>query len=214
MCVPYASGNIIEANPTTRIISNVARVGTGGLSLFQGGCLLPNGNVVFAPFFSANIGMYNPYTSAYSNVGPISAQGLGSFSGAVLAPNGNVIFAPLRSNIGVYNPSFVASITGGFSNVQCGATSGVSGGGGVLLPSGNIIFTAGNLGNVVMFDPGALTVSNIQARSTIANGYRGATLVPSGQVVFSPLNSANVGILNTMVPAPIEFCISPFFNKF
>ncbi|BAT22665.1 hypothetical protein [Yellowstone lake phycodnavirus 3] len=211
VCIPQNSGNVIEANPTTRVISNVARVGTSALNLFQGGCLLPNGNIVMAPYFSANIGMYNPYTSAFSNVGPISAQGVGSFSGAVLAPNGNVIFAPLLSNIGVYNPNFVTSITGGYSNVVCGL-QGVSGG--VLLPTGNIIFPPAAQGNIVMFDPGALTVSNIQPKAIGADGFRGATLVPSGQVIFSPFATANVGVLNTMVPAPPEWCLSPYFNKF
>jgi hypothetical protein len=155
--------------------------------------------------------MYNPAIGAFSNVGPISAQGMGSFSGAVLAPNGNVIFAPQLSNIGVYNPSYVTSIAGGYSNVRCGF-QGVAGG--VLLPTGNIIFPPSAQGNVVMFDPTALTVSNVQPKAIGADGFRGATLVPSGQVIFSPLNTANVGVLNTMVPAPPEWCLSPYFNKF
>jgi hypothetical protein len=29
-----------------------------------------------------------------------------------------------------------------------------------------------------------------------------------------PSGSANVGVLNTMVPASREFCLSPFFNKY
>jgi len=65
-----------------------------------------------------------------------------------------------------------------------------------------------------MFDPAALTVSNIQPKAIGADGFRGATLIPTGQVIFSPLGTANVGVLNMMVPAPPEFCISPYFNKF
>jgi hypothetical protein len=161
-----------------------------------------------APYASANIGMYNPRLSTFSNVGPISAAGTIKFVGSVLATNGNVVFAPYSSNIGVYNPSFVTSITGGYSNIACGQQQCQ---GGVLLPTGNIIFPSETQGNVVMFDPGALTVSNVQ---TGAGGFSGATLVPSGQVVFSPLFGANVGVLNTMVPAPPEWCLSPYFNKF
>jgi hypothetical protein len=62
-----------------------------------------------------------------------------------------------------------------------------------------------------MFDPVTLTYSN--AARCGAN-FNAATLIPDGRVVFMPSGSANVGVLNTMVPASREFCLSPFFNKY
>lgn len=65
-----------------------------------------------------------------------------------------------------------------------------------------------------MFDTTALQYSNCASSGTGNFAFTGATLLPSGQVVFTPYNSANVGVLNTMVPAPKEFCLSPYFNKY
>ena len=62
-----------------------------------------------------------------------------------------------------------------------------------------------------MVDPVTLTYSNA---ARVGASYAGATLIPDGRVVFMPSGSANVGVLNTMVPASREFCLSPLFNKY
>jgi hypothetical protein len=219
--IPRDSANIGIFNPTTLAMTNVGPIAAQGASLFGSGVLLPNGNVAMSPLNSMNIGMYNTYsltTAGFTNVGPIAT--LGSWESAVLAPNGNVFFPPsTATNVIVYNPSIVSSPigAGGFSNIQVTGTAGSNNffQGATLLPTGNIIMAATDSANVLMVDPVALSYSNCaQTGSQGAQRFFGATLVPNGQVVFCPLNSANVGVLNTMVPAPREFCLSPYFNKF
>jgi hypothetical protein len=217
--VPRDSANIGVFNPTTLAMTNVGPIAGQNLSLFGAGVLLPNGNVVMSPLATgANIGMYNTsvYTAAgFSNVGPIASTG--TWESAVLTPNGNVVFLPSSSaNTVVYNPTFVSSplTAGAISNVQLGLDGTNKFQGGCLLPSGNVVCCPADTSNVGLFDPVALTYSNCAQVSTAAAKFFGCTLVPSGQVVFTPATAANVGVLNTMVPAPREFCLSPFFNKF
>jgi len=220
--VPRDSANIGVFNPTTLTLTNVGPIAGQGLSLFGSGVLLPNGNVVMSPLASgSNIGMYNSSSllaSGFSNVGPIASSG--TWESVSLAPNGNVIFPPSSStNVVVYNPTFVSNpiAAGGFSNVPIGFGS-IGGGnyfqGSALLPSGNVVFCPADASNVGMFDPVALTYSNCAFVSGATAKFFGATLIPDGRVVFAPASAANVGILNTFTPAPVEFCRSPYFNKF
>jgi hypothetical protein len=217
--VPRDSANIAHFNPTTLAMTNVGPIAAQGLSLFGAGALLPNGNLVMAPLSSGNIGMYNTYsmtTAGFTNVGPIGTTY--TWETAVLTPNGNVVFPPsTATNVMTYNPTFVSNPigAGGVSNITM--TSVVSQNwfqGGTLLPSGNVIFCPTDISNVGMYDPVAVTYSNSTAVHATASKFFGCTLIPDGRVVFSPLSSTNVGVINTLVPAPREFCQSPFFNKY
>jgi len=220
--IPRDSANIGVFNPTTLTMTNVGPIAGQGLSLFGSGVLLPNGNVVMSPLATgANIGMYNTYSlsaSGFSNVGPIGTSG-SSWESATLAPNGNVIFAPSSAtNVVVYNPTFVSSpLTTGYSNVPINFGTVGSGNqfqGSALLPTGNVIFCPADSSNVGMFDPVALTYSNCARVDTATGKFFGAILIPDGRVVFTPAGAANVGVLNTMTPAPVEFCRVPYFNKY
>ena len=227
--VPAASSNAGMFNPLTYEYSNI--IATSG---FGGGVLAPNGNVIFIPNTNANIGQLDPISLVYSNVtltgflggiggvlipnGNVVIGGTGnicmynttvsppvfsniiaaSLQSPVLAPNGNVIL--FSSTVASFNPSTLALST--FGSISSGI------GGGALLPSGNIVYTGGT--SITMVDPKVLSASTILSGIS----FSGATLVPSGQVVFCPSVSANVGILDTMTPAPHEFCLSPYFNKF
>ena len=172
----------------------VSIVSTPPAPIQSGSILLPNGNVLGASPGTSNIIQYNPSTLAASNL----TVGTDGFNGLVLTPNGNVIGVPQNSNVLVINPSSFTS-----SNVT---VPSVFFGGGCLTPSGNVIFApSGSSSNVGMFDSIALTYSN----STPAGAsFSSATLVPNGQVVFSG------GVLDTMTPVPIEFCLNPYINKF
>jgi len=218
--VPRGSANIGVFNPTTLTMTNVGPIAGLNSGLFGSGVLLPNGNVVMSPLTAGgNIGMYNTYSlsaSGFTNVGPIGSTG--TWESSTLAPNGNVIFAPSTSlNIVSYNPSFVSNPigAGGFSNIQVGSLGGTFAfDGSTLLPSGNVVFTPYDGSNVGMFDPVSLQYSNCAFVSTATGKFGGCTLLPNGQVVFVPYNSANVGLLDTFTPAPREFCLSPYFNKY
>ena len=221
--IPRDSANIGVFNPTTLTMTNVGPIYGGGASLFGAGVLLPNGNVVMSTLNGgqgANIGMYNSYSlsaTGYTNVGPIATTG--TWETACLAPNGNVVFIPATSsNVVVYNPAVVTSPLAGtaFTNIAAEARSGGTWAfyGAALLPSGNIICVPSDSQNVGMIDPLSLTYSNSTAVGGPITKFFGGTLTVSGQVVFTPASSANVGIVNTMVPAPQEFCMNPLFNKF
>jgi len=212
--VPRESANIGVFDWTSLTMSNVRIQGTDTTG-FIGGCLLPNGNVVFIPAASQNVGMLSADQSSFSNIGPFFTQGGAKFIGGVLAPNGNVIMTPgflSSANVAIFNPTNSTC-----SNVPTGV-AGSSGAfqGAVLLPSGNVIFAPCASANVGLFDPIAITYSNLVTSldPSVFNKFYGATLVPDGRVVFTPMASQNVAVLSTFTPAPVEFCLSPYFNKF
>ena len=194
--IPNTCANIGQLNPTSLVYSNVTATGVIGAT---GGVLIPNGNVVTGG--SSNICMYNTTTNppVFSNIVSSVLQS------PVLAPNGNVILFSPNSGLASFNPTTLAVST------FTGFAMSASGGGAVLLPSGNIVYNA--ISSINMIDPSAL-VSSIIINFPTAGLFSGATLVPSGQVVFCPSGSANVGVLDTFTLAPQEMCLSPYFNKF
>ena len=207
--MPYTiGGNLVSFNPVLNIYSNIVARGDGRM---RGAVLLPNGNVVCVPDTNGNILQFQPSTQTVSNIYTIGSSGTSKFAGGVLAPNGNVILVPFSSNVGVYNPTL-----GTFSNIVTGTPSSSGFEGGCLLPSGNIVFIPRTSGNVGMFDPSSLTYSNCTPTNipSATSAFTGGTVLPDGRVVFAPAQSGNVGVLSTMVPAPREFCLSPFFNKY
>ena len=219
ICVPRDSPNICVVNPTLFRTSNVGPIAASGLDLFSAGVLLPNGNIVFVPDYSANIGMFNPSNLTYSNVGPIKTRGVDdSIEAGVLAPDGNIVMIPSNSgNAIVYDPSQVAYPLPGsaFSNIIVGGSvGGIKFFGGVLAPTGNIICLPYFSGNVGMIDPVKLTYSNIIAYQPGATNCRRGVLIPDGRIIC-PRNEENViYTIGGFGPAPVEFCLSPYFNKF
>jgi hypothetical protein len=193
--------NIGEYSPTTGLYSNM--VPTGTLGGYAGAVLIPNGNVVCVPWNSGRIGQYDAVNRVFSN----SATVVGQFAGGVLAPNGTVVCVPSTlSNVVVFDP-----VTNAASNII--AASGFFGG--VLMPTGNIVCVPSTNSNVGWIDPIRLTYSNIVPQSAFgANAFRGGTLLPDGRVIFCPYDATNVAGIQSLTPAPVEFCRSPYFNKF
>jgi hypothetical protein len=193
--------NIGEYSPMTGVYSN--SVSTETLGGYAGAVLIPNGNVVCIPWNSSNISQYDYTNRTFSN----SAAVVGQFAGGVLAPNGNVVCVPSTlSNVIVFNP-----MTNTTSNII--AASGFFGG--VLMPTGNIVCVPSTNSNVGWIDPVRLTYSNIVPQSAFgSNAFRGGTLLPDGRVIFCPFDASNVACVQSLVPASIEFCRSPYFNKF
>lgn len=206
VCVPSGSDNVCEisilSNPP--VFSNMLSIAAVSSLKWQGGVLLPNGNVVFVPRNASNVVTYNPLSNppTFSNI--IASPG---FIGGVLAPNGIVLMMG-TGNVGIFNPSLST-----FSNIVTGGTGVYRGG--VLLPTGNVVCIPETNANIGMVDPVALTHSNIVCGYTSGlDTFNGGTLLPDGRVVMCPYVSGNVGILNTFTPAPREFCLSPYFNKY
>lgn len=173
-----------------------------------GAALLPTGNVIFSPAGSSNVMQLEPVSLNQSNI----RIGTDGYTGLVLAPNGNVVGVPMSSNVITINPANQTA-----SNTAINQTGNVYGSfsGGCLLPSGNVIFAPGMSANVGMFSPSLLTYSNatvVGSNSFVK--FSGATLLPSGQIVMIPSWAGNVAVLSTDTPAPIEMCLSPYFNKF
>ena len=197
----------LNPNTTPPSISNIVAARS------TSAVILPNGNVICSPLggpaVTSNIIEVDPLARTYLNTAAVSS-GSFPFGGAILAPNGNVILAPTFSSVGVYNPS-----TKVLSSIAISAVSATgSFNTGALLPTGNIIFYPSySCSNVGTFDPVSLTYSNLADTGIRNSSVVGGTLTPSGQVVLVP-RTQNVAVVDTVCPAPYEFCMSPYFNKF
>ena len=88
--------------------------------------------------------------------------------------------------------------------------------GGVLLPDGRVVFCPFSATNVGIFNPATNQFSTVTGTTNPggSSAYVGGVLLPDGRVVFVPYSATNVGMLSGSVPAPREFCLSPYYNKF
>jgi hypothetical protein len=197
---------------TVGIVDPIALTYATGVAAtgYTGAVLLPSGSIVLVPHTAANISVYNPVTNTITAT-LAHGQGTTAFIGGVLLPTGNVLLVPASSvNIVVYNPA-----TNTITTVAHGQTVSAAFTGGVLLPTGNVIMTASRSSFHGLFNPYAGTFSTFGPAQTANGKFAGAVLVPDGRVVCVPyIGSANVGVISTMTPAPVEFCISPYFNKY
>ena len=204
--IPVASGTpITELNPVTLAFS---APGTNPSLAGSFSALVPSGNVVFFTTDSPNgkTAQYNPYNYTTSSTAP--ANGTLLTGSIVLSPNGNLIgLTTTGTTLISFNPTNTATP----SRTTVSGSSSKWFGGGILLPSGNIILNGST--SIYMVDPNALTLSTIVS-GLPTSAFNGMTLLSDGRIVLCPYNSGNVGVISTMVPAPREFCLSPFFNKF
>jgi len=212
---PTNSSNVGIFNTNTGTYSRVAFATDGVFPIYHGSVLLPDGRVVFIPNSTSNVGIYTPSTATYSNV---TVTVNGKYTGGCLMPDGNVFMVPnlASSNACIYNPNLNT-----LSNVV-GLSGSVGGGGGgfggcVALPDGRIavLQALNNSGTgFPIYNYKTGTVSTYTGLSMYQNTQLpgGATLVPDGRIVFS--TALGIGIANFQTPAPREFCLHPFFNKF
>ena len=106
--------------------------------------------------------------------------------------------------VGVFDPA-----TSFFSQVDIFATGEFFGwtyGGGVLVPSGKIVFVPHHANHVGVFDPESSIFETVDISSTISMDYKyfGAVLTPNGNVVFIPWVAGNVGVFD---PATSAFSV-------
>jgi streptogramin lyase len=209
---PANSSNVGIFNTNTGTYSRVAFATDGTFPIYHGSVLLPDGRVVFIPNTTSNVGIYTPSTATYSNV---TVTVKGRYAGGCLMPDGNVFMVPnlVSSNACIYNPN-VNTV----SNVALNSIGGGGGGGGaVALPDGRIaVFPAlNNTGtSFPIYNYRTGTVNTYTGASMYQNNQvpGGGTLVPDGRVIFS--TALGIGVVNFETPAPREFCLHPFFNKF
>ena len=97
--------NVVSISTTALTASNVGPVTGGGANVsswFQGGGLLPSGNVMFTPGFSANVGLFDPAARTFSNSTQVGSNTIIKFSGSTLLPNGQVVMVPSgAANVGL-----------------------------------------------------------------------------------------------------------------
>ena len=216
---PTTSSNIGIFNTNTNTYSRIpfaTDAATQSTTIYSGSVLLPNGQVVFVPLNTSNIGIYTPTTAIYTNVTVVVN---GSYSGGVLLQNGNVFMVPFTasSNAIIYSPSLntISNITG-----LNGTIFGSSGGSGaVALPDGRVVLFSrrdNNASGIIIYNSINGTFNTVTGTNGVIfqnnAAMGGGTLVPDGRVFF-PTN-LGIGVLDTRTPAPREFCLHPFFNKF
>jgi hypothetical protein len=204
ICPGSSNLNLRRFNPITGTQNGTLNLDTGYISAV----LTATGNIVCIPSTATAIRVVD--STATSCVRSTThSQTTPAYAGGVLVPDGNVVCVPHSSlNVTLYDP-----VLGTLTQVVhgCGAQAFS---GGVLLPTGNVVFVPFNASNVGMFDPGARTYSNLVSVGAVAGKYSGGTLLPDGRVIMAQFNASNVGILNTRTPVSVEFCRSPYFNKY
>jgi hypothetical protein len=216
---PTNSSNVGIFNTNTGTYSRVAFSSEVAINtiLYFGSVLLPDGRVVFIPNGTSNVGVYTPSTATYSNV---TVTVSGKYAGGCLLPDGNVFMVPnsASSNACIYNPNLNT-----VSNVTTNGP-GIGGGGNcagaVALPDGRIVImhALNNYGGgfiIYNYKTGSYTLipglpGGIMYQNIALLG--GGTLVPDGRIFFT--TSYGAGLFETRTPAPREFCLHPFFNKF
>jgi hypothetical protein len=216
---PTNSSNVGIFNTNTGTYSRVAfSADVNTVPLYFGSVLLPDGRVVFIPNGTSNVGIYTPSTATYSNV---TVTVSGKYAGGCLMSDGNVFMVPnlQSSNACIYNPNLnlVSNVTGLNGTVIGG---GGNAAGAVALPDGRIVITPtlnNSGGGFVIYNYKTGTYAAISGlpggimhQNSVLLG--GGTLIPDGRIIFT--TGYGAGLLNFRTPAPLEFCLHPFFNKF
>ena len=163
---------------------------------YTGGCIAPDGRVIFAPWNTANIGIFNPATGSYiTRVYTAGTTGttIDQFAGCVLSRDGRIVFCPSTATvIGIYN-----TVTNVWSTIAGPAAGSQKFFSGVLAPDSNVYFYPYNATYIGVFN----TITNVY--STLLNplpysGYIGGCLHPNGIIYMAPYNGTNIGIFNTV----------------
>jgi len=214
------NGNVLMANPGgTAYIYNPntnasVQVGSAGASYYYGcGVLLANGNTLLVPasfngLYPVPVAIYNT-TSGVSYPGPYLS--VNTYNRGILLPNGNVLFTP----IGTTTPVTVYNIN---TNTFTSASGPLPGNNayysGVLLPDGKVLLIPWGVINFGIYNYITNVFSTIASGLSTAPYYSGGVLLPNGNVVLVPGNGLlSIDIFSTNLICPLEFCLSPYFNK-
>jgi hypothetical protein len=195
-----------ENNAPSQVVFDVS--GFPGADSFLGGVLLPDGRVFCVPLSATNARIYDPVTNTISVAG--ITGGSAAFVGGVLLPDGRVFCVPLNASNGkIYDP-----VTDTQSNTALTGGSGAFRGG-VLLPDGRVFCVPLDASNAKIYDPVTNTQSTTALTGGVSAAFAGGVLLPDGRVFCVPLNASNGKIYEASKrDLPMEYVLSPFFNKY
>ena len=218
-CAPYNWSNIGVFNYRTTSFSWVPIAERNGGTLFQSATLTTDGRIVFTPIGTSNVGIFNPSTWSYSNIGTqLSASGgSAGYAASTILPNGNIFMASTsNSSYGatIFNPS-----TGTVQNIVTTgsrAYSAVS----PPTPDGRIfLFPNAYNGGATLDVYNWITGSSTNVSGSVNGNTQGGAnglmpLLPDGRIIVSPAGpSLSMGIIETGIRVPPEYCYSIFFAK-
>jgi hypothetical protein len=175
---------------------------------------MPDGRIIWSTGNQSYLTIWNPATWTATSVPPggFGSQRLGAVS---WVPQGYSIFFPFDaggSNICTYNPT-----TSTFSNLVSGWSSNFRYTSSAVLPSGLVVLIPYWANYIGFFNPVTNTVTTLTPATSLGATNQGlfdsATLIPDGRIICMPQNYTNIGILNTGVPAPADFCLHPIYNR-
>jgi alpha-tubulin suppressor-like RCC1 family protein len=176
-------------------LTNTIAASATGVTGFNFGVLLANGDVLLVPRTASGVRIYNPNTNAIS-----AAIGTATgYCGGVLLPNKNVLLVPhSATTIVIYNTANASIQTTGITLTGGGGYIG-----GVLLSDGRVVFVPNSATTVGVYDSTSSILSqNITVPALATNDrYSGGVLLPDGRVLFVPYSATNIGIYD------------PFANK-
>lgn len=88
--------------------------------------------------------------------------------------------------------------------------------GGVLTPSGNVVFAPASSTTVCTYAPAANTFTSVTGHGRGNDAFRGGVLTPTGKVVLVPFNSTTISIFtpNPLLSVSESVAMSPYLNKF
>jgi len=202
--IPGAPKNISIWDPQTNTLSaSKIDLSINGVSTpYNGGTLLPNGNILLTPYGRKDgTVIYDPindtvkhiYSSAFTTVG-----GRGFFSGSLSLDGKYVYLVPHDSvqmvRISLSEPhtvSFVGAGGLGISQTEAFSSS-------VQLPNGKIFLTPYNASSAALFDPVANTITLIGKDKFLANrrNYITSILLPDGRVCMAPYGATAFAFYN------------------
>jgi len=182
-----------------------------GLIAYYGGVLLPSGKVFCVPFRATSARIYDPVTDTLTT--PAGAYpGNSAYVGGVLLPNGKVFCVPYNATSArIYDPvtDTLTTPTGTYPGGDAYA-------GGVLLPNGKVFCVPYRATSARIYDPVTDTLTTPAGAYPGNSAYAGGVLLPSGKVFCVPSNATSAIIVETGYGKNISvnFCTSPYFNKF
>lgn len=182
---PYTKSTILEIDVTMRTMIEKAVAGISNGGSYSGGCLLPDGKIIFIPCNGKVACEYNPSTNTVVKFGDCTSV-LENFHGGVLAPNGKIYCIP-------YKATFILEIDPVAKTfLKIGTFSGDSQWAGcVLHPNGKIYGIPYNSTQVLEFDPETKTSRLIGSQlSTSLGKYWGGVLAPNGKIYGIPFNAS------------------------